>query len=145
MSGLSIRTEDLLRDVELFHGLSQRHLKGLAGVSRVVEHPAGHVIAQEGLGSLALHVIVEGEAVVSRDGRELGRLGSGDYFGEISLLDGRPRSASVTAVTPMTVLALPQRAFQALVEDDPEFLRQLLVALCGRLRAAEARLDKADA
>jgi CRP-like cAMP-binding protein len=45
----------------------------------------------------------------------------------------------------MTVLALPQRAFQALVEDDPEFLRQLLVALCGRLRAAEARLDKADA
>ncbi len=131
--------EAAMAGVDLFRDLSKAQLKRLALASKEVSHPPGKVVAAEGLGALAMHFILEGTATVSKDGRELRTLGPGDYFGEISMIDGRPRSATVTAVEPMTALAVPHQNFEALVDDDPGFARHLLKTLCARLREAEAR------
>jgi CRP/FNR family cyclic AMP-dependent transcriptional regulator len=131
--------EAVLADVDLFRDLSRAQLKRLAFACREVSHPQGKAVATEGLGGLAFHLILEGSATVSKDGRELRTLGPGDYFGEISMIDGRPRSATVTAVEPLKVLAVPHQDFEAVVDEDPGFARQLLKTLCARLREAEAR------
>ena len=128
-----------LADVDLFRGLSKAQLKRLSSASREVSHQPGKVVAAEGLGGLAFHLILDGSATVSRDGHELRTLGPGDYFGEISMIDGRPRSATVTAVDPLTALAIPHQNFELVLEEDPGFARHLLKTLCARLREAEAR------
>ncbi len=66
-------------------------------------------------------------------------LGPGDYFGEISMIDGRPRSATVTALEAMRLMAIPHQDFEAVVDADPEVARHLLKTLCARLCEAEAR------
>lgn len=132
-------TEAHIAEVDLFRGLSRGQVKRLAGAAKQVTHPAGKAVSTEGLGGLAFHYILEGRATVSKDGRELRTLGPGDYFGEISMIDGRPRSATVTAVDAMKVLAIPHQDFEAVIDTDPDFARQLLKTLCARLREAEAR------
>lgn len=131
--------EKLIADVDLFRDLSKGQIKRLVRPSHETSHPAGKAVATEGLGALAFHLILEGSATVSKDGRELRTLGPGDYFGEISMIDGRPRSATVTAVEPMKALAIPHLDFQQVIDDDPGFARHLLTTLCARLREAEAR------
>lgn len=127
-----------LAAVPIFAGLSKRQRSRLLDASRVVEHAAGREIATEDEGALALHVILSGTATVSKGGVDKRTLGVGDYFGEISLIDGKPRSATVTAADPLTLLAVPHMAFQALLDDDPTCAREMLVLLCARLREAEA-------
>lgn len=134
-------THDLeakLAAVPIFAGLSRRQVSKLVGKSKETRHQAGHEIAKEGEGSLALHLILTGTAEVSLRGESLRQLGEGDYFGEISLIDGRPRSASVKAATDLTTLAVPHLAFRQLLEDDATFATGLLVLLCARLREAES-------
>jgi CRP/FNR family transcriptional regulator, cyclic AMP receptor protein len=131
--------EAAIADVDLFRGLSTTQLKRLASASTEVSHPPGKVVAAEGLGGLAFHLILEGSATVSKDGAVLRTLGPGDYFGEISMIDGKPRSATVTAVEPLKALAIPHLNFEAVLDEDPGFARQLLTTLCARLREAEAR------
>ena len=131
--------EALIADVGLFRDLPRAQLKRLALVSREVSHPAGKEVAAEGRGGVAFHVILEGSATVSKGGRELRTLGPGDSFGEISMIDGKPRSATVTAVEPLKALAIPHLNFMRVVDEDPSFARYLLTTLCARLREAEAR------
>jgi len=131
--------EALIADVGLFRDLPKAQLKRLALVSREVSHPAGQEVAAEGQGGVAFHVILEGSATVSMGGRELRTLGPGDSFGEISMIDGKPRSATVTAVEPLKALAIPHLDFIKVVDEDPSFARYLLTTLCIRLREAEAR------
>ena len=88
---------------------------------------------------MAFHLILDGRATVSIAGTEVRSLGSGDYFGEISMIDGKPRSATVTATEPTRTLAIPHQDFERLVADEPDFARGLLVTLCARLREAESR------
>jgi len=130
---------DVLSGLSIFAGLSSRQLKKLLAKTRETSHQAGHVIASEGAGALALHVVLEGEAEVSLRGEVLRTLTTGDHFGEISMIDGKPRSATVTATTDLRTLALSHLDFNNLVDDDPTFARALLVALCARLREAENR------
>ena len=132
------QVEEALHDIALFAGLSKLHLRRLASISQQIEHPAGHVIAAEGQGALAFHLLLSGEAAVDVKGSEVRRLGPGDYFGEISMIDGRPRSATVTAATPLRALVVPHLAFERLLEEEPSFARELLLALCRRLRELEA-------
>jgi len=127
-----------LARVPIFSGLSGRQLGKLADASRTTTHQAGHEIAKEGEGALALHVILDGTAEVSVHGRPTRELGAGDYFGEISLIDGKKRSASVTAATDLHTLAVPHVAFRQLLETEPGFAAGLLTLLCARLREAEA-------
>jgi CRP-like cAMP-binding protein len=131
--------EEIIAGVDLFAGLSRHQLKQLASASREVTHGAGHTVAAEGLGGLAFHLLLEGSASVTKNGKELRTLGPGDYFGEISMIDGKPRSATVTATAPIKVLAIPHQDFEAVIDKDPDFARALLRTLCARLREAEAR------
>jgi CRP-like cAMP-binding protein len=127
-----------LAAVPVFAGLSRRQRGKLLDLSRVVTHDDGHELATEGEGSLALHVVLDGRAMVSIRGAQVRELGPGDSFGEISLIDGKPRSATVTAQGALTTLAVPHHAFNELLDDDPAAARVVLVQLCARLREAEA-------
>ena len=132
--------EKELAQVQLFEGLSKRQLRRLVDESRQVEHEAGHQVAQEGLGALAFHLVLEGDAEVRHGDQVVRTLGPGEYFGEISIIDGKPRSATVAAGdNGLSTFAIPYQAFQNLLDDDPAFARTLLTTLCARLREAEAR------
>jgi CRP-like cAMP-binding protein len=131
--------EAVIASVDLFRDLSKSQLKRLAEASIEVSHPPGKAVATEGRGGLAFHLILEGSATVSKDGRVLRTLGPGDYFGEISMIDGLPRSATVTVLEPLKAVAIPHVDFEGVIDDDPEFARHLLKTLCARLREAEAR------
>ena len=106
-----------------------------------MQHPAGKAVAAEGEGALALHVVLDGATTVTVGGHEKRTLTIGDHFGEISLIDGKPRSATVTATEPLgSFLAVPYLVFQSLLDEDPTCARGLLTILCARLREAEASL-----
>ncbi len=128
-----------LAAVPLLSGLSGRQRRKLVDRSRVVDHREGREVATEGEGALALHLVLSGRATVSLRGQQARELGPGDHFGEISMIDGRPRSATVTATEPLQTLAVPHLAFADLVEGDPACATALMVGLCARLREAEAR------
>ena len=127
-----------LASVPVFAGLSRRQRARLLDETRVVTHADGREIAAEGLGALALHVILRGRATVSIRGDHVRDLGPGDHFGEVSLIDGRPRSATVTAVGEIEALAVPHHAFNRILDEDPTVARAVLHVLCDRLREAEA-------
>ena len=131
--------EQLLGDIELFASLPRRRLKKMAELSRTVEHEPGHKVAAEGLGALGFHLVLAGKAVVRKGERTIRTLGRGDYFGEISMIDGKPRSADVVADGPLTTLVVPHQTFQSLLDSEPGFARELLLLLCARLREADAR------
>jgi CRP-like cAMP-binding protein len=137
MSGTE--AEQKLASVDLFSGLSKRQLRKLLDRAREITHTAGHEVAQEGQGALAFHLILDGHASVALRGQEVRTLGPGDHFGEISMIDGRPRSATITAADTLTTLVVPHQEFERLLGDEPEFARALLATLCARLREAEAR------
>jgi CRP/FNR family transcriptional regulator, cyclic AMP receptor protein len=127
-----------LRSVRLFEGLSDRELKDILGRSREVVHPAGRDIVEEGGGSAGFHLILDGKATVIRGGEVRGSLGKGDYFGEISLLDGKPRSATVKAEGEVRTLSLTAWQFEPMLQDHPKLAHKLLLGLCAHVRAAEA-------
>jgi CRP-like cAMP-binding protein len=127
-----------LARVPIFAGLSSRQLGRLAGSSRRTTHQAGHEIAKEGEGAMALHILLDGTAEVSVHGARKRELRAGDYFGEISLIDGKKRSATVTATSDLHTVAVPHGPFQKLLETEPGFAAGLLKLICARLREAEA-------
>ncbi len=127
---------DRLGSVYLFAGLSERDLKALVGRATEVEHSADHKIVTEGRGGVGFHLILEGHAQVLVHEKSHGWLGPGDYFGEMSLIDGQPRSATVRAETPVRTLSLTSWDFQPLL-DDPGITKKLLLGVCKRLRSAE--------
>lgn len=101
--------------------------------------PAGKVLVEEGRIGQEFFIIVDGKATVSRNGRKVATLSAGDHFGELALLDRRPRSASVTSTTHLDVLVMSQRQFNGLLESVPTIARKLLSALATRLREADAK------
>ncbi len=134
---------DVLRHVPLFARLRDRDVEAIAARARVVRHDAGHVVVSEGHGGLALHVILSGTATVSVAGTPRRTLAAGDYFGEISLIDGRPRTATVQAQTDLETLAISSWDFHPLLREQPEIARALLFAMCDRVRDLEAALARA--
>lgn len=129
-----------LQGVPLFEGLSRRDLERVAASGKLMEFPAGRHIAEQDEDGLGFHLILEGEAEVLVDGNRKATLGPGDYFGEMSLLDGLPRSATVAATTEIRTLSIVSWVFLPLVERYPSILRKLIAKLSLRLRAAERSL-----
>jgi CRP/FNR family transcriptional regulator, cyclic AMP receptor protein len=132
-------TTELLRKVPLFSGLEERDLKSLAEEFNERRFPAGHQVALEGEGGLVFFVVEDGNASVDVHGKEVATLGSGDSFGEIALIDRRPRTATVTATTDLTCYSLPVFVFRPFVESRPQLAWKLLEAMADRLEAAESR------
>lgn len=127
-----------LGDCTLFKGLPQKELDAIAKDFREVEHPAGKQVMEPGRGGIAFMVILEGEATVEIPAGGTKRLGPGDYFGEMALLDHQGRSASVTAATDLKLAALPEWSFKTFLEAHPEVTYRLLEALSRRVREAQA-------
>ena len=132
-------TPDLLRNVSLFSGLDDSELESLADEFNERRFMAGDKIALEGEGGLMFFVVESGEASVAVHGEEVGRLGPGASFGEIALIDRRPRTATVTAVTDLRTFGLPVFVFRPFVEARPQVAWKLLEAMADRLAQAESR------
>jgi len=128
---------EALGKTDLFSSLSKRALKRLASEAEVVNHAAGKEITEQGGGAVGFHLITSGIASVTVNEAERPNLGPGDYFGEISLIDGKPRSATVTAETDLSTISLVSWVFRPILEEEPEIARGLLKVLCARLRAVE--------
>jgi CRP-like cAMP-binding protein len=131
---------DHLRGIDLFATVGRRPLDRLAHRAKEVRHAQGHTILDEGGRPLGFHLILEGEATIIRDGAEQIRLGPGAYFGEMSLIDGQPRSATVIAQTPLRTAYLDYSAFDAMMAEHPEVAREVMKRLTGRIRDLEARV-----
>ena len=126
-----------LRSVAIFRGLDEKELNRIVAVGKQVSFDAGTVVAPQDQGAAGFHLIMDGQVSVDVDGHERARLGPGNYFGEMSLLDGLPRSATVKAEEPTTTFALTSWQFLPLLDEYPSISRALLVELCGRLRRVE--------
>lgn len=131
--------EAALAKVDLFAGVSGRTLKKLAASGQIVDHAAGHEVISEGRDAAGFHLILDGEMLIDVGGQKRPSLGVGRYFGEISLLDGKPRTATATAgPAGAKTWALTAWTFLPMLEEHPEICRPLLTTLCSRLRAAES-------
>ncbi len=127
-----------LRSVSLFSGLSNKELGLVAGATKEVFAHAGDVLAQEGERGIGFFLIVEGRSRVVVNGRTRRRLGSGDTFGEIALLDGGPRTATVVAETDVHLLGVTAWAFKGILSEYPSITIKLLEQVASRLRATSA-------
>ena len=125
-----------LSKVPIFAACSQRELQTVARAVREVSHPAGTVIAREGEPGIGLFIITEGAATVSIGGQKKGSIEPGEFFGEIALLDGGPRTATVTADTDVKLLGLTEWVFRGLVQEHPSIAVKTLQAMATRLRSA---------
>jgi CRP/FNR family transcriptional regulator, cyclic AMP receptor protein len=129
------RRTALLGACPLFGGVRPEDLSAIGEGALEVDFPADHVIARQGEIGTGLFVIVDGAVRVVRDGQELARLGAGDFFGEMSVIDGLPRVAQVVTTAPTACLALATWDFERLVMDHPAIGLAILRGLSARLRA----------
>ena len=129
-------TVSQLAKVPLFSECSQRDLQTVARVVREIPHGAGTVIAREGEPGVGLFIILDGTADVSIGGRKKATLGPGDFFGEIALLDGGPRTATVTARSDLALLGLTEWVFRGLMVEHPSIALKTLQQMAARLRSA---------
>jgi len=127
----------VLGRVSLFEGLPKRHLRALAERADEVAFRKGERIVEAGERGGAFYVILEGQAKVTKGSRTLARLSAGDFFGELALLDGGPRLASVTATSPVRAIRIFKRSFDRLVAEEPAVAAKMLRVLAARLRDAE--------
>jgi CRP-like cAMP-binding protein len=131
---------DMLGAVDLFADLSRKEVGLVLQFTRELDFPAGKVVVREGDEGGRFFLIVSGTAVVTRRGRRIRTLGPGDSFGDIALLDGGPRSATVEAETPLSTLSLAVWHFRGALRENPSIALKLLLTLCRRLRDAETKL-----
>jgi CRP/FNR family transcriptional regulator, cyclic AMP receptor protein len=138
--------QELMRAVSLFAGLLPSELDRVALVMNPLDVAAGEVVCREGEPGHEFYVIADGEAAIERSGQTVAKLSSGDYFGELALLDRGPRSATVRALTEARLYVLHEPSFAAVLNEVPALAQKLLAAMAARLREAEsgtgrARLD----
>jgi CRP/FNR family cyclic AMP-dependent transcriptional regulator len=131
----------MLGRVPLFEGFSKRELEAVYNSAKVTEFSPGKPVVEEGATGVGFHLILEGEAAVTVGGRKRAVLRSGDYFGEMSLIDGGPRSATVRADTRVRTFGLTSWAFLPLIDDHPSMARKMLVEVSRRLRNVEKSLQ----
>jgi CRP-like cAMP-binding protein len=127
-----------LRNSCLFEDMPKKHLTELARRSEDVDVPAGKELVKEGDNGSEFFVIVEGEADVSQNGRKVATRGPGEFFGEMALLESVPRTATVTAKTPLRFFVLTRQDFLRLLDEEPSVERKVLRAVARRALAGAA-------
>jgi CRP-like cAMP-binding protein len=142
--GFRVSQDDKIEQLEkvpLLAECSRRQLRAVARISEVREVQQGAVITKAGAPGDEFFLIIDGRARVEVSARKRAKLGPGDFFGEMSLLDGEPRSATIVAETAMRLLVIPRREFSRLLAEVPDLMRSLLAVLSRRLRQAEQALN----
>ena len=129
---------ELLKKVPLFAGCSKTELRQLARIADEIDLREGTVLTREGRAGREFFVLIAGNARVSKKGKKIADLGPGDWFGEIALLTDSPRTATVTATSPVDVLVITDRRFREVVETMPSIALKVLACVGDRL-ASDAR------
>ena len=127
-------TSDFLRSVPLFEGMTDRSIDAIARLTEDATFPAGAVLVEEGRPGDTFIVIVDGRATVDKGGARIRELAAGDFLGEISLIDGGPRTATVTAIEAIQALVIRHDGFDRLMDEFPAVRLEILTALTQRLR-----------
>jgi CRP/FNR family transcriptional regulator/CRP/FNR family cyclic AMP-dependent transcriptional regulator len=126
-----------LQRVPLFSGFNEDELRRIVELSRIVEVPAGTVVTQIGEPGDSFFVIIDGTVAVRTPVGAGSQLQPGDFFGEMSLLDGEPRSATIVAVTDLRLLIVDRSHFWRLLDETPDLIRRMLTILSRRVRRLE--------
>jgi CRP/FNR family transcriptional regulator, cyclic AMP receptor protein len=129
-----------LAQVPLFAACSNKELQKIAKASDEIAIDAGRVLVEQDAVGREAYVVVDGQASVKRGNRKIATMGPGDHFGELALLDGGPRTATVIADTPMKVLVLGQREFAGLLDDVPGLAHKLLANLASQIRELDKKI-----
>jgi CPA1 family monovalent cation:H+ antiporter len=129
-----------LGSAPLFAGLDREHLENILRFGQRVSFDAGQDVVRRGDPGDAMYIIVAGAAEVDVGGR-FHRLGQGDFFGEMAVVAGRPREATVTAVEHLEALRIPADELQAFLLEEPKVAVGMLKSLVERLREVQDRLD----
>src|SRR6266852_1001905 len=144
-SGIQREANIELKEVPMFEGCSERQLRSIARIARVFDAPAGTVITQVGEPGNEFYLILDGTVSVDLPVGKPVSLRPGEFFGEMSLLDGDPRSATVVTDTPARLLVINRENFSVLRREVPDLTQILLVTLSRRVRQAEQRADRRSA
>ena len=128
-----------LRAVPLFASLSKRELGLLLRQGDHLRYPPRTHVVREGASGEEFWMVIEGELAVHRGGEEVDRLGPGDYFGELAVIDPAPRNATVVSTTAVELLVIERRRFWAMLEGSPTLMRKIIVGLARRLRDVDAK------
>lgn len=138
LAGASVDARiDHLRRVSLFNDCTDEELRRIADISRMVEAPAGTVVTEIGAPGDSFFFIIDGRVSVQTWAGIGDALQPGDFFGEMSLLDGDPRSATVTALTDLRLLVIDRSHFWRLLNQTPDLVRRILIVLSRRVRRLE--------
>lgn len=129
---------DDLRQVPLFAGLKDTELNNVHEIAKEVRFEPGIAVVETDQSGVGFHLIQDGNADVYVAGELVATFGPGDYFGEMSVLDGKPRSATVVASGTLITLSIPAWNFESLMENHPSIMRSLLTELTSRIRRTEA-------
>jgi len=140
MAGSSSSYLKYLAEVPLFSACSTKELQKIAKASDEVSIDAGRVLVEQDAVGREAYVVVEGEASVKRGTRRIATIGPGGHFGELALLDGGPRTATVVADTPMKVLVLGQREFAGLLDEVPGLAHKVLANLASQIRELDTKI-----
>ena len=130
----------MLGNASLFKGLKNKQLKTIAGSGKELTYAPGQVIVEEGSIGVGFFLILEGKVEVRKGKKTLAELGTGDFFGEMSLFDEQPRSASVVAVTGTRCLGITSWSFIGMVKSDPEIAVNMMKVMAARLRLSDKAL-----
>ncbi|OLE02079.1 MAG: hypothetical protein AUG94_01300 [Actinobacteria bacterium 13_1_20CM_4_66_15] len=127
-----------LKSAKLFEGLPDSEVRSVEKQMKIVKHPAGHEIVVRGEGGVGFMVITDGTVTVKTGQGKTRKLGPGDSFGEMALLDNEGRSATITADSDVTLATIPEWNFKPFLKEHPEVAYRLLQTLSRRIRQAEA-------
>jgi CRP/FNR family cyclic AMP-dependent transcriptional regulator len=131
---------ELLRSVPLFAGLQPDELEEIARIAEEMDAPAGTELTHEGRHEGYFFVIVSGTVRVERGGQTVNTLRDGDFLGEISLLDGGPRTATTVAESPATLIVMTHQRFSQLLDGSPAIRRAIMEEVGRRLRRLDAEM-----
>jgi len=134
----------LMKGTPIFSRLNESSLKSVLKSAVQKKSPAGTKIVEERKGGVGFYLILEGKAEVVREGEKLAELDAGNFFGELGVIDGAPRTADVVAMTDTSCLVITQWAMKSLIENHPEIAQGMLEELVRRLRATDEALHAAD-
>jgi len=134
----------LMKATPIFSRLNEAGLKSVLKSAVEKKAKAGMKLVEKGKGGVGFYLILKGKAEVIRDGEKLAELGAGNFFGELSVIDGAPRTADVIAMTDTSCIVITQWAMKSLIENHPEIAQGMLEELVRRLRATDETIHTAE-